>query len=293
MDSDSSLSQLSTDGSYAAIDQTLQQSLKKTGSRLLALNEIVIERGKSGFMTHLEMHVDGLKVTTVHADGLIIATPTGSTAYSLSAGGPIVHSSVPGIIVTPICPHTLSFRPLFLPDSVEILIVNPAHSRTSAWISGDGRSRIELKRGECVKIGASPWPIATICHTDPSRDLFQSLARCLNWNVREPQKPFSYSTKVPQFPASSASPILSTGSNVQSPTISTPNHIRHPLGSYPDHDHEQRRLRDTQNYRNNYQAYQSNAETRPILSEESSDENEEMRRRQILAKNKISKVGVD
>jgi len=138
-----------------------------------------------------------------------------------------------------------------VPGFVNLLMISKKKIQTIPLfqISGDGRSRIELKRGECVKIGASPWPIATICHTDPSRDLFQSLARCLNWNVREPQKPFSYSTKVPQFPASSASPILSTGSNVQSPTISTPNHIRHPLGSYPDHDHEQRRLRDTQNYR--------------------------------------------
>ena len=96
---------------------------------------------------------------------------------------------MPGILVTPICPHTLSFRPLFLPDSAELHIYNPPQSRQSAWISADGRGRIELKQGEALHIGASQWSVPSICRSDPSVDLFDSLSRCLNWNVREPQKP--------------------------------------------------------------------------------------------------------
>ena len=76
------------------------------------LNDLVVDRGPSAFMSQLELFVDDQHLTTVQADGLVISTPTGSTAYSLSAGGSIVHPEVPSILVTPICPHTLSFRPV-------------------------------------------------------------------------------------------------------------------------------------------------------------------------------------
>jgi len=85
-------------------------------------------------------------LTTVQADGLTISTPTGSTAYSLSAGGSLVHPQIPAILITPICPHTLSFRPMLLPDSMELRICVPYNSRSTAWASFDGRGRVELKR---------------------------------------------------------------------------------------------------------------------------------------------------
>jgi len=106
----------------------------RKGERFEALNEMVIDRGTSAYIAQLELYVEDQMITTVHADGLIIATTTGSTAYSLSAGGAIVHPSVPSILVTPICPHTLSFRPLMLPDSVELRVVNPIGSRSTAWV---------------------------------------------------------------------------------------------------------------------------------------------------------------
>ena len=102
-------------------------------------------------------------MTTVQADGLTISTPTGSTAYSvcvhvttlililtsfsqLSAGGSLVHPEIPAILITPICPHTLSFRPMLLPDTMELRICVPYNSRSTAWASFDGRGRVELKR---------------------------------------------------------------------------------------------------------------------------------------------------
>lgn len=85
-------------------------------------------------------------MTTVQADGLTVSTPTGSTAYSLSAGGSLVHPQIPALLITPICPHTLSFRPMLLPDSMELRICVPYNSRSTAWASFDGRGRVELKR---------------------------------------------------------------------------------------------------------------------------------------------------
>ena len=105
-------------------------------------------------------------MTTVQGDGLTISTPTGSTAYSvrfilssviythvgdpffvqLSAGGSLVHPEIPAILITPIAPHTLSFRPMLLPDSMEVRVCVPFNSRSTAWASFDGRGRVELKR---------------------------------------------------------------------------------------------------------------------------------------------------
>lgn len=99
------------------------------------LNEVVVDRGSDPHMIMLDIVVEGTRMTTVQADGLIVATPTGSTAYSMSAGGPVAHPDVPAILITPICPHTLSFRPLVLPDSAEIVLRVSESSRSSAWVN--------------------------------------------------------------------------------------------------------------------------------------------------------------
>lgn len=94
-------------------------------------------------------------MTTVQADGLTVSTPTGSTAYSLSAGGSLVHPEIPALLLTPICAHSLSFRPMLLPDSVELRICVPFNSRSTAWASFDGRGRVELRREcSCSSLGA-------------------------------------------------------------------------------------------------------------------------------------------
>ena len=86
------------------------------------LNEVVVDRGTSSSVTHVEIYCNGRFLTTLLGDGLIISTPTGSTAYSMSAGASLVHPSVPGIVLTPICPHSLSFRPIVLPAGVELKV---------------------------------------------------------------------------------------------------------------------------------------------------------------------------
>jgi NAD+ kinase len=94
------------------------------------LNECLIDRGASPSTLHLECFVDGRHVTTIQADALIISTPSGSTAYSMSAGGPMVAPSVPCTILTPVAPHSLSFRPLVIPESSVVEVHLPATTRT-------------------------------------------------------------------------------------------------------------------------------------------------------------------
>mmetsp|Transcript_29431 Transcript_29431/g.52695 ORF Transcript_29431/g.52695 Transcript_29431/m.52695 type:complete len:103 (+) Transcript_29431:2118-2426(+) len=98
-------------------------------------------------------------MTTAYGDGIIVSTPLGSTGYSLSAGGSIVHPDVPGILITPICPHSLSFRPVLLPDSSEVRLTIPRNSRCDAWIGIDGQTRFLLPIGSSLMIRMSSYPI--------------------------------------------------------------------------------------------------------------------------------------
>ncbi|CCM00603.1 uncharacterized protein FIBRA_02639 [Fibroporia radiculosa] len=154
------------------------------------INDLVVDRGPSPYVSQIELFGDEHHLTTVQADGLTISTPTGSTAYSLSAGGSLVHPEIPAILITPICPHTLSFRPMLLPDSMELRICVPYNSRSTAWASFDGRGRVELKQGDHIKVTASKYPFPTVCADTQSTDWFNSISRTLKWNERERQKSF-------------------------------------------------------------------------------------------------------
>ncbi|KAF7728768.1 hypothetical protein EC973_005606 [Apophysomyces ossiformis] len=159
--------------------------------RYHVINDLVVDRGPSPYMSLLELFGDDKHLTTVQADGLAIASPTGSTAYSLSAGGPLTHPEIRALLITPICPHTLSFRPTLVPDSMELRICVPYNSRNTAWASFDGRGRVELKQGDHIKITASKYPFPTVCKEDQATDWFNSLSKCLHWNKRERQKSFA------------------------------------------------------------------------------------------------------
>ena len=114
---------------------------------LLSLNEIVVSRGPSPFLTNLDLYINDYLITTVQGDGLIISTPTGSTAYAMAAGASMAHPSVQSIIIAPICPHSLSFRPIVVPAGVELKVAISQDSRHNAWFSVDGRNCTELKQG--------------------------------------------------------------------------------------------------------------------------------------------------
>jgi len=157
-------------------------------TNLLVLNEVVIDRGPSPFLSNIDLYLDGKLITSVQGDGLIISTPTGSTAYAVAAGASMIHPSVPAIMVTPICPHSLSFRPIVVPAGVELKITVSPDSRNTAWVSFDGRKRQELEHGDSLHVTTSIYPVPSICSQDQISDWFASLAECLHWNVRKKQK---------------------------------------------------------------------------------------------------------
>lgn len=155
------------------------------GEKVEVLNELVIDRGPSPYVSNLELYGDNELLTVVQADGCIISTPTGSTAYSLSAGGPLTHPSIPGILLTPICPHTLSFRPMVLSDTLLLKICVPWNSRSTAYASFDGKGRVELRRGDCVQVEAGRYPFPTVVgEGGTGGEWFESVRRALRWNNR-------------------------------------------------------------------------------------------------------------
>lgn len=151
---------------------------------------MVVDRGPSPYLSNVDLYIDGKRITTVQGDGLIVSTPTGSTAYAVAAGASMIHPSVPAIMITPICPHSLSFRPIVVPAGVELKICVSPDSRNSAWVSFDGRNRQEIKVGDSVRVTTSIYPVPSICSEDQISDWFDSLAECLHWNVRQKQKQF-------------------------------------------------------------------------------------------------------
>ncbi|XP_058504465.1 NAD kinase b isoform X2 [Solea solea] len=159
----------------------------KVTLQLQVLNEVVVDRGPSSYLSNVDLYLNGRLITSVQGDGVIVSTPTGSTAYAAAAGASMIHPNVPAIMVTPICPHSLSFRPIVVPAGVELMITLSPDARNTAWVSFDGRKRQEIQHGDCIKITTSCYPVPSICCHDLVYDWFESLAQCLHWNVRKRQ----------------------------------------------------------------------------------------------------------
>ena len=124
--------------------------------QMYGLNDAVITNGSVARIVDIELSADGSPVTTYRADGLIVATPTGSTAYSMSAGGPVADPRVKCFCVTPICPHSLAARPMIFPDESVLEIRNICQREKMLYLTVDGRTNCELFRGETVRITRSP-----------------------------------------------------------------------------------------------------------------------------------------
>ncbi|RDX71594.1 NAD kinase 2, chloroplastic, partial [Mucuna pruriens] len=181
------------DGVYITLRMRLRCEIFRKGKALPGkvfdiLNEVVVDRGSNPYLSKIECYEHDRLITKVQGDGVIVATPTGSTAYSTAAGGSMVHPNVPCILFTPICPHSLSFRPVILPDSAQLELKIPEDARSNAWVSFDGKRRQQLSRGDSVRISMSQHPLPTVNKFDQTGDWFRSLIRCLNWNERLDQK---------------------------------------------------------------------------------------------------------
>jgi len=152
----------------------------KTIASYSALNDVVIAKSELARMIDLDTHVDNHFVAAYKADGLIIATPTGSTAYSLSAGGPVVFPSVNAFCITPICPHMLTNRPVIVPDSSVIQILN--HGEDGTYLTIDGQVGEPLSKGDRIVCRSSPKTIQLI--RPPKMLFFDVLREKLKWGER-------------------------------------------------------------------------------------------------------------
>ncbi len=145
-----------------------------------ALNDIVITKSELARMIDLDTHVDNHFVAAYKADGLIISTPTGSTAYSLSAGGPVIFPSVAAFCLTPICPHMLTNRPVIVPDTSVIQIL--VYGEDGTFLTIDGQVGVPLSKGDRVVCRASPHSIHLI--RPPKSLFFDVLREKLKWGER-------------------------------------------------------------------------------------------------------------
>jgi NAD+ kinase len=142
------------------------------------LNDAVVNKSTLARMIELELFIDDDFVCRYRADGLVVATPTGSTAYSLSAGGPIVHPSVESFVITPICPHTLTDRPVVVRDSSTIE-VKLAENSESVFLTLDGQKGIPMQSEDRIRITRSPQCLKLI--QPPQKSYFEILRSKLKW----------------------------------------------------------------------------------------------------------------
>jgi NAD+ kinase len=180
-------------GDYETQDRMrLHTCVNHQGDRLvqpLVLNDVVINKGALARILSLEVYVDDLYVTTYRADGLIVSTPTGSTAYSMAAGGPILHPMLHALILTPICPYTLSHRPIALPDTAKIDVVLQTQNE-DVLVTLDGQIGIDLHYGDIVEIQRAAQPIRLI-RTSKEDRYYHVLRTKLKWGEAIPTRPDS------------------------------------------------------------------------------------------------------
>ena len=190
------LSEITLDEMYSALEQVLHKEFTITPRLLLkasvtrdeerlaeysALNDVVINKSALARIIDLQTCINGQYVTTYKADGLIIATTTGSTAYNLSAGGPIVHPDMHALILTPICPHTLTNRPIVIPDTSQIEI-SLKSANEDVFLTLDGQVGLALRYRDVVHIHPASYMIQFVRPTE--RNYFDVLRTKLKWGER-------------------------------------------------------------------------------------------------------------
>lgn len=142
------------------------------------LNDAVLNKSALARMIEMRINVHGKFLSTFRADGLIVATPTGSTAYNLSAGGPIIYPTMEAVVITPICPHMLSNRPIVLPDHLGIEIgIETEHQET--FLTLDGQEGFPITREDVVKVSKSPHTVLLV--SSPDKSYFDVLRTKLKW----------------------------------------------------------------------------------------------------------------
>jgi len=167
------------DGNYAVQERICFDGFDMEEQKYISVNDISFHRAHNPSLIELSVHVDGNYLNTFSADGVIIATPTGSTAYSLAAGGPILSPQLEACVLTPICPHTISNRPIVLYPKIEIQVqyLSPYEPIEANF---DGVKQIKMKTGDILTIRPSTlkFPLVTF----PHHDYYSTLRTKLNWS---------------------------------------------------------------------------------------------------------------
>lgn len=148
----------------------------------LALNDVVFTRTALSRMIDLDVSVGDQFVTSVKADGLIVASPTGSTAYNLAAGGPIIHPAMDALVLTPIAPHTLTNRPIVIPAEREVRVKSTGANAGNVYVTIDGQTGFEMQEGDEVAISRAARPLRLVRAS--ARSYFEVLRQKLKWNER-------------------------------------------------------------------------------------------------------------
>ncbi|MEE8298827.1 MAG: NAD(+)/NADH kinase [Thermodesulfobacteriota bacterium] len=173
------------DGDYEVEDRQMLITSIRRGKKNIGtyevLNDVVINKGALARIIDLAIYIEDSHVTTYKADGIILATPTGSTAYSLSAGGPIVHPGIPVTIITPICPHTLTNRPLVVSSKMKVEI-KVTTQEPDTYLTLDGQIGLRLKTGDLIEVKRTDTSVKLI--KSPFRDFFSILKTKLMWGER-------------------------------------------------------------------------------------------------------------
>lgn len=172
-------------GQYSTTERMMLHVIIERNHQVIAehrvLNDAVINKGALARIIDLEATVNGLYLTTFKADGLIISSPTGSTGYSLSAGGPIIDPSLDCIVITPICPHTLTNRPIVVDKHAEITLTLNS-TQEDVFLTLDGQVGVEMKTGDIVRIMKALSKTRLVAA--PHRDYFEVLRTKLKWGER-------------------------------------------------------------------------------------------------------------
>ena len=178
------LAEVATQGEHSVIERSmLSVQMREEGGgehEFICLNEVVLMRGETGRLVSLEAKVDGELLNEYRADGLIVATPTGSTAYSLAAGGPLVGPDSGVMLMTPICPHTLSGRSLVVADTSVVALSPCANHPEPILFTVDGRDILRVAADSEVIVKKAPEPLRVV--RMPGHSFYETLLKKLSWS---------------------------------------------------------------------------------------------------------------
>ncbi len=166
------------EGDFQTEERMLLRAKLYDGREVIALNDIVVGKAQLSRMIEIELKVDKYPLALLRADGIIISTPTGSTAYCLAAGGPIVHPKLKCIILTPICAHSLTIRPIVIPANSKVL-VNVKSEQRDVYLTIDGRSLGKISPQQPVEISSAKKPLLLV--SSPSMNYYEILRTKLGW----------------------------------------------------------------------------------------------------------------